>query len=147
MIAFGCDHAGFELKKAVLDYLDSKGIEYKDFGVNNNNSVNYAPIAAQVARSVASGECEKGILVCGTGIGMSLAANKIKGIRAAVCSDSFSCKYTRLHNDANILCFGARVVGDGVAQELVELFLTTEFEGGKHKVRIDEIAKLENGEM
>lgn len=145
MIAIGCDHGGFELKKEVLAFLEANGFEYKDFGTNSTDSVNYAPIAAKVARAVAGGECEKGILICGTGIGMSLAANKVRGIRAACCSDHFSAKYTRLHNDANILCMGGRVVGAGVACELVELFLNTEFEGGRHAVRIDEIAKIEEG--
>lgn len=145
MIAIGCDHGGFELKKEVLAFLEANGFEYKDFGTNSTDSVDYAPIAAKVARAVAGGECEKGILICGTGIGMSLAANKVRGIRAACCSDHFSAKYTRLHNDANILCMGGRVVGAGVACELVDLFLNTEFEGGRHAVRIEEIAKIEEG--
>ncbi|MBP3414887.1 MAG: ribose 5-phosphate isomerase B [Clostridia bacterium] len=145
MIAIGCDHGGFELKKEVLAFLEANGFEYKDFGTNSTDSVNYAPIAAKVARAVAGGECEKGILICGTGIGMSLAANKVRGIRAACCSDHFSAKYTRLHNDSNILCMGGRVVGAGVACELVDLFLNTEFEGGRHAVRIEEIAKIEEG--
>lgn len=145
MIAIGCDHGGFELKKEVLAFLEANGFEYKDFGTNSTDSVNYAPIAAKVARAVAGGECEKGILICGTGIGMSMAANKVHGIRAACCTDHFSAKYTRLHNDANILCMGGRVVGAGVACELVDLFLNTEFEGGRHAVRIEEIAKIEEG--
>lgn len=147
MIAIGADHGGFLLKEEIKKYLDSKGLEYKDFGTFSEESVNYAPIAAKVAHAVADGECEKGILVCGTGIGMSLAANKVKGIRAAVCSDYFSAKYTRLHNDANILCMGARVLGAGLAMELVEVFLGTEFEGGRHSARIEEIKKIENGEL
>ena len=147
MLAIGCDHGGFALKNTITDWLKGNGIEYKDFGTNSEQSVNYAPIAAAVARSVASGECEKGILICGTGIGMSMAANKVKGIRAAVCSDVFSAKLTRQHNDANILCFGARVVGPGVAVMLTEAFLTTGYEGGRHDVRIGEIAKIENGEL
>lgn len=147
MLAIGCDHGGFAMKNAIIAHLESRGIEYKDFGTNSTASVNYAPIAASVARSVAGGECERGILICGTGIGMSLAANKIKGIRAAVCSDHFSCKYTRLHNDANVLCLGGRVIGEGTALELVDLFLDTEFEGGRHSVRIAEITKIENGEL
>lgn len=147
MIAIGADHGGYLLKEEIKKYLDSKGIEYKDFGTDSEQSVNYAPIAAAVAHAVADGECEKGMLVCGTGIGMSLAANKVKGIRAAVCSDYFSAKYTRLHNDANILCMGARVVGAGLALELAKVFLNTEFEGGRHIARIDEITKIENGEL
>ena len=147
MIAIGCDHGGFALKQEIIKYLQSNNIEFKDFGTDSEASVNYAPIASAVGHSVASGECEKGILICGTGIGMSMAANKVKGIRAACCSDHFSAKYTRLHNDANILCMGGRVIGPGVAVELVELFLTTEFEGGRHAARIAQIAAIENGEL
>lgn len=147
MIAIGCDHGGFELKKPVIEYFEQNGIEYRDFGTDSAESVDYPPIAAAVARAVASGECEKGILLCGTGIGMSLAANKIKGIRAAACSDHFSARYTRLHNDANILCLGARVIGSGVAVELTDIFLNTAFEGGKHARRIEAISKIENGEL
>ena len=147
MIALGCDHGGFVLKQAIVDYFNENGIEYKDFGTNSAESVDYPPIALAVARSVASGECEKGILLCGTGIGMSLAANKVKGIRAAACSDHYSVRYTRLHNDANILCMGARVVGGGVAAEMADIFLNTAFEGGKHARRIGMIADIENGDM
>ena len=147
MIAIGCDHGGFELKQPIIEYFKENGIEYRDFGTDSPKSVDYPPIAAAVARSVASGECEKGILLCGTGIGMSLAANKVRGIRAAACSDHFSARYTRLHNDANILCLGARVIGSGVAVELVDIFLNTGFEGGKHLRRIEAIAKIEDGEL
>ena len=147
MIALGCDHGGFVLKQAIVDYFNENGIEYKDFGTNSTESVDYPPIALAVARSVASGECEKGILLCGTGIGMSLAANKVKGIRAAACSDHYSVRYTRLHNDANILCMGARVIGGGVAAEMADIFLNTEFEGGKHARRIGMIADIEDGNM
>ena len=147
MIAIGCDHGGFALKQEIIKYLIDNGIAYKDFGTDSEASVNYAPIAAAVGHSVADGECEKGILICGTGIGMSMAANKVRGIRAACCSDHFSAKYTRLHNDANILCMGGRVIGAGVAVELVELFLNTEFEGGRHSARIAQIAAIENGEL
>ena len=147
MIAIGCDHGGFALKKEIIKYLNENNIAFKDFGTDSEASVNYAPIAAAVGHSVAEGKCEKGILICGTGIGMSMASNKVKGIRAACCSDHFSAKYTRLHNDANILCMGGRVIGPGVAVELVELFLTTEFEGGRHAARIAQIAAIENGEL
>lgn len=147
MIAIGCDHGGFALKKEIIKYLTENNIEFMDFGTDSETSVNYAPIAATVAHSVADGNCEKGILICGTGIGMSMAANKVKGIRAACCSDHFSAKYTRLHNDANILCMGGRVVGPGVAVEMVDLFLHTEFEGGRHKARIAQILAIENGEL
>ena len=147
MIAIGADHGGYLLKEEVKKYLDSKSIEYKDFGTDSEQSVNYAPIAAKVAHCVSDGECENGLLICGTGIGMSVAANKVDGIRAAVCSDYFSAKYTRLHNDANILCMGARVVGAGLAIELFDVFLNTEFEGGRHTARIEEITKIEKGEL
>jgi ribose 5-phosphate isomerase B len=143
MLAVGCDHGGYDLLVKIKEFLDQKGIAYKDFGTFDGAPVDYPDIALPVAKSVASGECEKGILVCGTGIGMSLAANKVKGIRAAVLSDHYSCKYTRLHNDSNILCLGGRVIGDALALELVDLFLTTEFEGGRHARRIEKIAEIE----
>lgn len=143
MIAIGCDHGGLELKNAILKHLEDRGIEYKDFGIYENRSVDYPDIAAPVCTFVADGSAEKGILVCGTGIGMSIAANKIKGIRAAVCTDHFSTKYTRLHNNTNVLCLGGRVIGPGLALELVDLFLDTPFEGGRHQTRIDKIADLE----
>lgn len=143
MIAIGNDHAAVSLKKAVCEYLDSKGISYKDFGCGEGEKCDYPDKAKEVCEAVTSGECEKAILICGTGVGMSMAANKIKGIRAACCSDYFSVKFTRLHNDANVLCFGERVVGAGLATELVEVFLTTEFEGGRHATRVDKITALE----
>ena len=144
MIAIACDHGGYKLKLAIEEYLKGKGVEFVDFGCDNENSCDYADFAKKVACAVRDGKCEKGILVCGTGIGMSLAANKVKGIRAAVCTEHFSAKYTRLHNDSNILCLGQRVVGEGVALELVDLFLNTEFEGGRHAVRIQKIHDIEN---
>lgn len=142
MIAIGCDHGGFELKCAVMNHLLNKKIEYVDCGCNGERC-DYPDIAEAVCKKVTSGECELAILVCGTGIGMSMAANKIKGIRAAVCSDWYSAKYTRLHNNANVLCLGGRVLGAGLALELVDVFLETEFEGGRHSDRIDKISKLE----
>lgn len=146
-IAIGSDHAAFQLKQEVMRHLESKGIKFKDFGCYEPASINYAPIAAKVGRAVASGECKLGILLCGTGIGMSIAANKVKGIRAAACSDYFGAKYTRLHNDANILCLGSRVVGAGLALELVDVFLSTGFEGGRHSIRVDEITSIEEGKL
>lgn len=146
MIAIGSDHGGYELKRGVIDYLKSKGIEYKDFGCYNKNSCDYPDIAFEVCKSVVKGECEKALLFCGTGIGISIAANKVDGIRAACCSDIFSAKFTRLHNDANALCLGGRVVGLGLAIELVEVFLKTEFEGGRHIKRIEKITEIENVE-
>lgn len=143
MIAIGCDHAGYPLKLEILKVLEKNNVEYTDMGCDGE-SCDYPIIAEKVGKAVAGGEFEKGILVCGTGIGMSICANKIKGIRAAVASDHFSVKYTRLHNDANILCLGARVIGAGTAEELVDLFLNTEFEGGRHQRRVDLITSLEN---
>lgn len=144
MIAIGSDHGGYELKRGAIDYLKSKGIEYKDFGCYNVKSCDYPDIAVETCKSVIKGECEKALLFCGTGIGISIAANKIDGIRAACCSDTFSAKFTRLHNDANVLCLGGRVVGLGLAIELVETFLNTEFEGGRHIKRIEKITSIEN---
>ena len=142
MIAIGCDHGGFELKCAVMNHLLNKKIEYVDCGCEGER-VDYPDIAEAVCKKVTSGECELAILVCGTGIGMSIAANKIKGIRAAVCSDWYSAKYTRLHNDANVLCMGGRVIGARLAEEIVDIFLNTEFEGGRHAARVEKIMKLE----
>ena len=143
MIAIGCDHGGFALKQEVMRHLDELGLAYKDFGTYSEESCDYPIYGEAVARAVADGECERGILICGTGIGISISANKVKGIRAACCSDYFSAKYTRLHNDANVLCMGGRVVGPGLATELVEVFLHTEFEGGRHQRRIDKITAIE----
>ncbi len=142
-IAIGCDHGGLEHKNAIVEHLKERGFTVKDFGIYEAHSVDYPDIAYPVAKSVAAGENERGILVCGTGIGMSLAANKVKGIRAAACSDHFSAKYTRLHNDANILCLGGRVIGIGTALELVDLFMDTAFEGGRHSKRIEKITAIE----
>ena len=143
MIAIGCDHAGCELKKAVIDTLTAKGFQFIDLGCDGT-PCDYPVIAEAVCAKVLSGSCEKGILICGTGIGMSIAANKFKGIRAALCSDSFSAKFTRLHNNSNVMCMGARVLGTGLACELAEIFVTTEFEGGRHQRRIDLITEIEN---
>ncbi len=143
MIAIGCDHAGVEMKKAVIDTLTAKGFELKDMGTDGE-SCDYPVIAKAVCELVQSGECEKGILICGTGIGMSIAANKFRGIRAALCSDSFSAKYTRLHNDSNVMCMGARTIGTGLACELAGIFMSTGFEGGRHQRRIDLITEIEN---
>ncbi len=144
MIAIGSDHGGFALKKELMAHLDNIGVAYKDFGCYDENSVDYPAVAKEVGTAVVSGEYEKGVLVCGTGIGISMAANKIKGVRAALCNDYFSAKYTRLHNDANIICFGGRVIGPGSACELLDVFLNTEFEGGRHQRRVDQITAIEN---
>lgn len=142
VLAIGCDHGGYELKEAIKNYLTANGIEFVDFGCDGE-SVNYPDYADKVCRAIQSGQCYRGILVCGTGIGMSMAANKHKGIRAACCSDTFSARMTRAHNDANVLCLGGRVVGFGLAIDMVELFIKTEFEGGRHQVRVDMLSALE----
>ena len=147
MLILGCDHGGLNIKLAVIEYLKSKHIEFEDVGTYTTDSIDYAPIAAKVAHGVADGKYEKGLLFCGTGIGMSLAANKVKGIRAAVCSDAFSAEFTRRHNDSNILCLGGRVVSEEKAVELVDLFLNSPFEGGRHANRIAQIAAIERGEL
>ena len=146
MIALGSDHAGFSLKEEIKKYLEDKGIAYKDYGCYSPERFDYAVAAKRACDGIISGECERAILCCGTGIGISMAANKVKGIRAAACTNYFGAKYTRAHNDANVLCLGERVIGAGLALELVEVFLTTEFEGGRHQTRIDQIAAIENGE-
>ena len=143
-IAIGCDHGGLEHKNAILEHLKERGFEVTDFGIYEQVSVDYPDIASKLCKSILSGECERGILVCGTGIGMSIAANKFKGIRAAVCSEHFSAKYTRLHNNSNVLCLGGRVIGIGTALELADLFVDTEFEGGRHQNRVDKITNIEN---
>ncbi|MBQ8831618.1 MAG: ribose 5-phosphate isomerase B [Oscillospiraceae bacterium] len=139
MIALGCDHGGYALMQSVKKHLDELGLEYKDFGTYSTDSCDYPVYAKAAANAVASGECEKGILICGTGIGISIAANKVKGIRAALCSDCFSAEMTRRHNDANMLAMGARVLGEGLALKIVDIFLTTEFDGGRHARRVDMI--------
>ena len=143
MIVIGCDHAAVSLKKAIMAHLDEQGIAYMDMGTDGE-PCDYPDMAEALCAKITSGEAERGILLCGTGIGMSMAANKIPGIRAAVCSDCFSARYTRLHNDANVLCMGERVIGQGLAVELVDIFLQTDFEGGRHQRRVDKITALEN---
>lgn len=137
MIALGSDHGGYSLKQEIIAYLKEQNLEYKDFGCFNEEACDYPIYGKAVANAIVSGECDKGILICGTGIGISIAANKIKGIRAALCHDCFSAEATRLHNDANILAMGARVVGPGHALKIVDTFLNTEFSGDeRHKNRI-----------
>lgn len=135
MIALGCDHGGFKLKQEVIQYLKANQIEYKDYGCYDTASVDYPVYARKVAKVILDGEAEKGILICGTGIGISIAANRIKGIRAALCSDCFSAQATREHNDANILCMGGRVVGAGLAIKIVDTFLHTEFSNDERHIR------------
>ena len=143
MIVIAADHGGFHLKEEVKKYLEAKGVEIMDVGTYTADSVDYPDMAVKGCEKILSGECEKGIFFCGTGVGISIAANKVKGIRACCCSDHFSAKYTRLHNDANVLCLGGRVVGAGIACELADLFIETEFEGGRHARRVDKIMAIE----
>lgn len=135
MIAIGSDHGGFELKKEVMAHLDARGLEYKDFGTYSDASCDYPVYGKAVANAVASGECERGIIICGTGIGISITANKVHGIRAALCGDCFSAEATRQHNDANVLALGARVVGPGLALKIVDTFLDTPFSNGERHIR------------
>ena len=141
-VAIGSDHAGLALKQRILAHLSQQGIDLYDAGPAEGESTDYPICAQRVTEAVTAGTCTRGILVCGTGIGMSIAANKVAGIRAALCGDTFSARMTRLHNDANVLCLGERVVGYGLALDIVDLFLTTPFEGGRHQTRIDMMAKL-----
>lgn len=142
-IAIGSDHGGFNLKADIMNYLDELGYEYADFGTYSADSVDYPDIAQVVAHKVVSGEFTRGILLCGTGIGIGIAANKINGIRAALCHDTFSAHASREHNNANILTMGERVIGRGLARDIVRIWLQTEFEGGRHAIRVDKIQKLE----
>lgn len=146
MIAIGCDHGAFNLKNAVKKYLEERGLDVKDFGIYQEGRVDYPDIAEVVCKSIVSGECEKGILLCGTGIGISIAANKIKGIRAAVCNEVYCAKMAKCHNNANVITLGGRVVGEDVALEIVSAWLDAEFMGGRHQERIDKITNLEKGE-
>lgn len=143
-IAVGCDHGGLEHKNAIAEHLKERGFEVTDYGIYEQKSVDYPEIAQKLCDGIVNGNNELGILVCGTGIGMSIAANKVKGIRAAACSEHFSAKYTRLHNNSNVLCLGGRVIGVGTAIELADLFVDTQFEGGRHQRRIDMITDIEN---
>ncbi len=142
-IAIGCDHAGYSYKEAIKKHLVEKGFEITDFGCHSGESVDYPNQGKTVGEAVASGEYEKGVLICGTGIGISIAANKVKGIRAAVCGDCFSAKASRSHNDANVLALGERVIGLGHALMIVDIWFETKFEGGRHARRVDMISAIE----
>ena len=135
MVAIGSDHGGYGLKQEIMEHLKERGIEYKDYGCYDEKSCDYPVYAKAVANAIVSGECDKGILICGTGIGISITANKIKGIRAALCHDTFSAQATREHNDANIVAMGARVVGSGLAIKIVDTFLDTEFSNDERHIR------------
>lgn len=142
-IALACDHGGLNLKNAIAEYLKNNGYEYKDFGTTTSDSCDYPEFAAKAAEAVAAGECETGIVVCSTGIGVSIVANKVPGIRCAHCHDTYCAQFTRLHNNANMLALGEKVVGVGYALKIVETFLTTEFEGGRHERRVNKITEIE----
>lgn len=142
-IALGCDHGGLNLKNAIIKHLESKGIEVKDFGTYTSDSCDYPEYALRVAEEVAAKNFDFGILICGTGIGISISANKVPGVRAALCSDTFSAHATREHNNANILALGERVVGQGLAMDIVDTFLSAEFEGGRHENRVNKISEIE----
>ena len=145
-IAIGCDHGAYDLKETLKKYLADKGIEVDDKGTYSKDSVHYPLFASAVCKEVQSKNADFGILLCSTGIGISIAANKHKGIRAALCSDVYSAKFTRLHNNANVLCMGALVTGEGLAKMITDTFLETEFEGGRHQTRIDLITAIEENE-
>ena len=143
-LAIGSDHAGYRLKKEIMKVLDELNVEYEDVGCHDENSVDYPDYAVPVSEKVATGEVDRGILICGTGIGMSISANKIKGIRCALVHDVFSAKATRAHNDSNVLAMGERIVGPGLAGEIVKAWLGTEFEGGRHERRVNKMMDIEN---
>ena len=142
-LALAADHGGFELKESLKKHLEARGIPYRDFGTDSADSCDYPDFARPAAEAVGSGVCDKGIVICTTGIGMSMAANKVHGIRAALCHDCFSAEYCRRHNDANILTMGGRVIGPGLAREIVRIFLSTGFDGGRHAVRVAKIAEMD----
>ena len=144
MIALGCDHGGFALKQAVKKFLDEKGLEYKDYGTYTEESCDYPSYGEAVAKAIVNGECDRGILICGTGIGISLAANKVKGIRAALCHNEFTAQMCREHNNAQILAMGARVLEEDMALRIVDIFLNTEFAGGRHETRVNKLMEIEN---
>ena len=146
MIAIACDHSALEMKETIKKLLDDMGLAYKDFGTNSEESCHYPIFGARAAKAVASGECERGILICGTGIGIGIAASKVKGIRVCTCSDVYSAELSKRHNNSNILTMGARVVGVDLAKMIATHWLTAEFEGGRHQRRIDMIAAIEDGQ-
>lgn len=145
-VVLGCDHAAVDMKNEVIEHLSSKGYEVSDVGTYTNDSCDYPLIATDLCEKILDGSHKLGILICGTGIGMSIAANKHRGIRAACCSEAYSAELTRRHNDANVLCFGARVIDTDLAIKLVDTFLTTEYEGGRHQRRVDLLKEIEEKE-
>ena len=143
MIAIGSDHGGYALKQVIISHLADRGIEFRDFGTYSEESCDYPEYGEAVGRAVASGECELGIAVCGTGIGISIAANKVHGVRAAACSACYTAEMCRRHNDANVLALGGRVIGPGLALKIVDIFLSTGFDGGRHARRLGKLAEIE----
>ncbi len=145
MIAVACDHTALPMKQAVESLLNEMGLPYRDFGTDSDQSCDYPVFAQRAATAVASGECDRGIVICGTGIGMSITANKVKGIRCALCSEPFSAELSRRHNNANMLALGARTIGTEMANKIVTVFLTTPFDGGRHQRRLNIITEMEEG--
>lgn len=145
-IAIGNDHVAVALKRHIVEYLQTKGHEVMNFGTDEEASTHYPIYAERVAKAVVSGACDKGILICGTGVGISIAANKVKGVRCVVCSEPYSARMAREHNNANIVAFGARVIGVATAEDIVDAFLSAEFEGGRHQIRVDMISQLEENQ-
>lgn len=143
MIGIGCDHTSLEMKEEIKKHLADRGMEVKDYGTYSNERTHYPIYGEKVARAVASGECEKGIVICGTGIGIGISANKVKGIRCVICSEPYSAKLSKQHNNTNMLSFGARVIGPELAKMIVDAWLDAEFEGGRHQVRVDQIAAID----
>lgn len=146
-IAVGCDHGAYDLKGILIEHLKNRGIEYVDFGTFGPESVHYPSYAHKVCDAVQKKDCDLGILLCSTGVGMSIAANKHEGIRAALCTDTYTARYTRMHNDSNVLCMGAMVVGRGLAMDIVDAFIGAEFEGGRHAVRVGMLCDIEKGDF
>ncbi len=146
MYAIGSDHGGYALKQEIMKHLSERGIAYRDYGTYSEDSCDYPDYGEAVGRAVASGECERGIVVCGTGIGISIAANKVRGVRCALCGDCFSAQMAREHNDANVLALGARVLGAGLALKIVDTFLDSAFAGGRHERRVAKLMAIEDGE-
>lgn len=146
MIAIACDHGGLDIKNAIIKSLEEKDIEYKDFGTYTSDSVDYPEYAYKAAKAVAEGECEKGIICCGTGIGVCIVANKVKGIRAATVTNEFCAEMTRRHNDSNVICMGGRVIDEATAVKLTDIFLSTPFDGDRHTKRVDMIKEIESKE-
>ena len=146
-IAIGCDHGAFDLKQLLIEHLTAAGYEVEDFGTYTKESVHYPVYAHKVCQAIQSGKAELGMLLCSTGVGMSMAANKHKGIRAALCTDTYSARFTRMHNDANVLCMGAHVVGKGLAMDIADAFLGAAFEGGRHATRVEMLNEFEKTEF